>query len=148
MLKPKRLMFRVRLFFPSLSHVLVRNLVAVCVEFRSLTVLANFGSLGLGLQRKGLIRKAPPLMVQKLQSLQQVQQAPSILTYFYMISHVSASTVFHVFPCIASFDVCWERHADVQYLLLHYFHSWREFVKIGKTTEQLILHLVGSFMCI
>eukprot|EP00434_Breviolum_minutum_P025519 symbB.v1.2.022549.t1/scaffold2009.1/size92556/8 len=89
----------------------------------------------LGLQRKGLIRKAPPLMEQKLQSLQQVQQAPSILTYLDIISHVSASTVFHVFPCIASFDVCWERHADVQDLLLHYFHSWREFVKIGKTTE-------------
>ena len=47
-------------------------------------------------------------------------------------------------PC----DVCLERHFDSHYLLLHYFHLWRDFVNTGKTTEQLVLHLLWSFLCI
>ena len=73
--------------------------------------VANFGSLGLGLQRKGLIRKAPPLMEQKLQSLQQVQQAPSILTHDFACLSLYCFHLFSMFlfwiwlniPCAAVF---------------------------------------------
>ena len=77
-----------------LAVVPVQLLLFTCAEYRA-TIRVRvihlkwaapraffFQSVPYAMITPGLIRKAPPLMEQKLQSLQQAQQAPSILTYF------------------------------------------------------------------
>ena len=99
-------MFRVRLFFPSLSHVLARDLVAVWVwNLDRWLSLQKFWE-----SRSGTAEERPDTESTALDGAEAAKSPTSATSakhldifssFFHMISHVLASTVFHVFPCIS-----------------------------------------------